>query len=90
VTFAALPRPVEHTPMSLPLPLHPHRPMPGLRDLPDPVTDVRVERLAELVRELLPAMRRRAPHLSDAALLEAVQRIAAHRLADEELAHRSW
>jgi hypothetical protein len=35
-------------------------------------------------------MRRRAPHLSDAALLQAVERIAAHRLADEELAHRSW
>jgi aminoglycoside N3'-acetyltransferase len=64
--------------------------MPGLRDLPDPATDVRVERLAELVRELLPAMRRRAPHLSDAALLQAVERIAAHRLADEELAQRSW
>jgi hypothetical protein len=54
------------------------------------VAEARAERLAELVRDLLPAMRRRAPHLSDSALLEAVTRIAAHRLADEELAHRSW
>jgi hypothetical protein len=76
--------------MSLPLPLYPDRPMPGLRDVPDPAAVAQAERLAVLVRELLPAMRRRAPHLSDAALLEAVERIAAHRLADEELAHRSW
>jgi aminoglycoside N3'-acetyltransferase len=76
--------------MSLPLPLYPDRPTPGLRDLPDPAAQAREGRLAELVRELLPAMRRRAPHLSDAALLQAVERIAAHRLADEELAHRSW
>jgi hypothetical protein len=54
------------------------------------VAQARTERLDELVRELLPVMRRRAPHLSEAALLEAVARIAAHRLADEELAHRSW
>jgi hypothetical protein len=65
--------------------------MPGLRDTFDPAAEeARDERLAELVRELLPAMRRRAPHLSEPALLEAVARIAAHRLADEELAHRSW
>jgi hypothetical protein len=63
---------------------------PSLRDAPDPAAQARAERLAELVRELLPAMRRRAPHLSEAALLEAVARIAAHRVADEELAHRSW
>jgi hypothetical protein len=75
--------------MSLPLPLYPDRPTPGLRDA-DPVAMAGDTRLAELVRELLPAMRRRAPHLSDSALLEAVERIAAHRLADEELAHRSW
>jgi hypothetical protein len=90
VTFAALPRPVEHTPMSLPLPLYPDRPIPGLQDVPDTAAQARQERLAELVRELLPAMRGRAPHLSDSALLQAVERIAAHRLADEELAHRSW
>lgn len=76
--------------MSLPLPLYPDRPTPGLRDASDSVAPAREERLAELVRELLPAMRRRAPHLSESALLEAVERIAAHRLADEELAHRSW
>lgn len=76
--------------MSLPLPLYPDRPTPGLRDTPDPVAHARAERLAELVRELLPAMRRRAAHLSETALLQAVERIAAHRLADEELAHRSW
>jgi hypothetical protein len=76
--------------MSLPLPLYPDRPTPGLLDAPDPVAQARAERLAELVRELLPTMRRRAPHLSDAALLRAVERIVAHRLADEELAHRSW
>ena len=75
--------------MSLPLSLLPDRPTPGLRDA-DPVADPRAERLSELVRELLPAMRRRAPHLSESALLAAVERIAAHRLADEELAQRSW
>ena len=75
--------------MSLPLSLLPDRPTPALRDA-DPVAQARAERLSELVRELLPAMRRRAPHLSDSALLEAVERIAAHRLADEELAQRSW
>jgi hypothetical protein len=76
--------------MSLPLPLYPDRPTPGLQDASDPVAQARDERLAELVREMLPAMRRRAPHLSETALLQAVERIAAHRLADEELAHRSW
>jgi hypothetical protein len=76
--------------MSLPLTLYSDRPTPGLRDASDPVAQAQAERLAELVRELTPAMRRRAPHLSDAALLQAVERIAAHRLADEELAHRSW
>jgi hypothetical protein len=54
------------------------------------VAQARSTRLAELVRELLPAMRRRAPHLPESALHEAVERIAAHRLADEELAQRSW
>jgi hypothetical protein len=54
------------------------------------VAQARSIRLAELARELLPAMRRKAPHLSDSALFEAVERIAAHRLADEELAQRSW
>ena len=76
--------------MSLPLPRLPHRLTTTSRDASDPVATAREERLAELVRELLPVMRRRAPHLSDSALLEAVERIAAHRLADEELAHRSW
>lgn len=76
--------------MSLPFPLYPDRPITGPRDASDPVAQTREGRLAELVRELLPAMRRRAPHLSDSALLQAVERIAAHRLADEELAHRSW
>ena len=76
--------------MSLPLPLYPNRPMPGVRDATDPVAQARTERLAELVGEMLPAMRRRAPHLSETALLDAVERIAAHRLADEELAQRSW
>jgi hypothetical protein len=75
--------------MSLPLSLSPDRPTQGLQD-PDHAAHERAARLAELVRELLPAMRRRAPHLSETALLEAVERIAAHRLADEELAHRSW
>jgi hypothetical protein len=64
--------------------------MPGLQDAADSEAHARAQRLAELVRELLPAMRRRAPHLSETALLQAVERIAAHRLADEELAHRSW
>lgn len=90
MTFLALPRPVEHTPMSLPLPLYPDRPAPGLRHASDSAGPTRADRLAELVREMLPAMRQRAPHLSETALLEAVERIAAHRLADEELAHRSW
>ena len=76
--------------MSLPLPFYPDRPTPGVRDVADPAAQARTDRLAELVREMLPAMRRRAPHLSDTALVEAVERIAAHRLADEELAHRSW
>jgi hypothetical protein len=76
--------------MSLPLPLFPDRPTPGVRDATDSVAQARAERLEELVRELLPAMRRRAPHLSERALAEAVERIAAHRLADEELAHRTW
>ncbi len=76
--------------MSLPIPLFPDRPMPGVPDSADPVANARSARLAELMRELLPAMRRRAPHLSEQALLDAVERIAAHRLADEELAHRSW
>ena len=76
--------------MSLPLPLYSDRPTPGPQDASDPVADARAQRLAELVREMLPAMRRRAPHLSETALLQAVERIAAHRLADEELAHRSW
>ena len=76
--------------MSLPIPLFPDRPTPGVRDVTDPVAQAREERLAELIRELLPAMRHRAPHLSEHALLEAVERIAGHRLADEELAHRSW
>jgi hypothetical protein len=35
-------------------------------------------------------MRRRAPHLAEPALIVAVERIAANRLADEELAQRSW
>ena len=76
--------------MSLPLPLYPDRPSPGDRDGTDPVAQARADRLREIVRELLPAMRRRAPHLSEPALYEAVERIAAHRLADEELAQRSW
>jgi DNA-binding MurR/RpiR family transcriptional regulator len=76
--------------MSLPLPLYPARPTLGVRDATDPVAPGREERLAELVRELLPEMRRTAPHLSERALHEAVERIAAHRLADEELAHRTW
>jgi hypothetical protein len=76
--------------MSLPLPLYPDRPSSGARDATDPVAQARTERLAEIVRELLPAMRRRAPQLSESALLEAVERIAAHCLADEELAQRSW
>ena len=76
--------------MSLPIPLFPDRLTPGARDATDPVAQARTERLAEIVRELLPTMRRRAPHLSETALLEAVERIAAHRLADEELAQRSW
>jgi hypothetical protein len=80
--------------MSLPIPLFPDRPTPGDPDPAGPdsaisVTSARA-RLRELMRELLPEMRRRAPHLSEQALLEAVERIAAHRLADEELAHRSW
>lgn len=75
--------------MTLPLPLFSDRPMTGHQDA-DPAANGRDARLAELVSELLPAMRRRAPHLSETALLEAVERIAAHRLADEELAHRSW
>ena len=76
--------------MSLPLPLYPARPTPGVRDATDPAAHGREVRFAELVRELLPVMRRTAPHLSERALLEAVERIAAHRLADEELAHRTW
>ena len=76
--------------MSLPLSLHPDRSTPGARDATDPVAHARAERLAVVVRELLPSMRRRAPHLPEPVLLEAVERIAAHRLADEELAQRSW
>lgn len=90
MTFPEQPRPVEHTTMSLPLPFYPDRPMPGVRDATDPAAQARAERLAELVCELLPAIRRVAPHLSELALSEAVERIAAHRLADEELAHRTW
>ena len=76
--------------MSLPIPLLPDRPLPGVRDSTDPVALARTARLAELIRELIPLMRQRAPHLAEDALLDAVERIAAHRLADEELAHRSW
>jgi hypothetical protein len=76
--------------MSLPIRLLPDRPMPGDPASADPAATARADRLRELMRELLPAMRRRAPHLSEQALLDAVERIAAHRLADEELAHRSW
>jgi hypothetical protein len=76
--------------MSLPIPLFPDRLIPGVRDSTDPAAQARADRLGELVRELLPAMRRRAPHLPEQALLDAVERIAAHRLADEELAQRSW
>jgi hypothetical protein len=76
--------------MSLPAPFFSDHPMSGVRDAIDPMAAARAERLAELVRDLLPAMRHRAPHLSDHALLAAVERIAAHRLADEELAQRSW
>ena len=76
--------------MSRPLPLYSDRPTPGLHHPSDLSPEARETRLAELVRELLPVMRQRAPHLSETALLEAVERIAAHRLADEELAHRSW
>jgi len=76
--------------MSLPLSIYPAHPTPGVRDATDPAAQARTERLAEIVRDLLPAMRRRAPHLSEPALLQAVERIAAHRLADEELAQRSW
>ena len=76
--------------MALPLPVSLARPLPGAGDALDPVTRSRAERWAELVGELLPAMRRRAPHLEESALLEAVERIAAHRLADEELAEHSW
>ena len=78
--------------MSLPLPLSllSDGPPTGPREASDPVANARAARLAELVRELLPAMRRRASHLSERALADAVERIAAHRLADEELAHNSW
>jgi len=76
--------------MSLPVRLLPDRPTPGASESPAPLANAWSERLAELVRELLPAMRRRAPHLPEQALLDAVERIAAHRLADEELAQRSW
>lgn len=76
--------------MSLPIPLFPDRPTPGAQDTTDSAMDARTARLAELVREMLPVLRRRAPHLSETALRDAVERIAAHRLADEELAHRSW
>ena len=76
--------------MSLPVRLLPDRPTPGVPESPAPLANARSERLAELIRELLPAMRRRASHLSEQALLDAVERIAAHRLADEELAQRSW
>ncbi len=76
--------------MSLPLPLLPDPSTPSDRDATDPVADAWEARLREIVRELLPAMRRRAPHLSERALLAAVERIATHRLADEQMAHRSW
>jgi hypothetical protein len=76
--------------MSLPLPLYPDRPAPGIRGQTGPGAPTRTDRLAELVRELLPRMRRRAPHLAEPALVVAVERIAANRLADEELAQRSW
>ena len=76
--------------MSLPIRLLSERPTPGASESPTPLANARSERLAELIRELLPAMRRRASHLSEQALLDAVERIAAHRLADEELAQRSW
>jgi hypothetical protein len=75
--------------MSLPLTLYPDRPTPGVR-APATLAEAGASRLGELVREVLPAMRRHAPHLPDSALLDAVERIAAHILADEELAHRSW
>ena len=76
--------------MSLPVRLLPDRPTPGASESTASQANAWSERLAELVRELLPAMRRRAPHLPEQALLDAVERIAAHRLADEELAQRSW
>lgn len=76
--------------MSLPLQLLPDRPSPGVRDATHPVAHSWTERLGELVRLLLPVMRRRAPHLPEPALLAAVDRIAGQLLADEELAQRSW
>lgn len=88
MTFAELPRPVEHTTMSLPFPLHSRHPAPRTGDASDLVA--RAGRLAELVRELLPLVRRQEPHLSEAALVETAEQIAANRLADEELARRTW
>lgn len=90
VTFRSLPRPLDHTTMSLPFRIPAERALSGERDDTARADDAWAARLAEIVRELLPDMRRRAPHLSERALLAAVERIATHRLADEQLAHRSW
>lgn len=76
--------------MSHPLQLLPDRPSPGVRDATQPVAHSWTERLGEIVRVLLPVMRRSAPHLAELALLAAVVRLAGQLLADEELAQRSW
>lgn len=77
-------------PLSLPVAFRPDRSPSPVGDATDARASAWAERLAEIFHELLPVMRRRAPHLSERALLAAVERIATHRLADEQLAHRSW
>lgn len=43
----------------------------------------RVERFAALLREMMPNVRRLAPHISEEELIEIASKLAEHRLADE-------
>lgn len=48
--------------------------------------DGRDERFKAIVTDLLPRLRQITPELSESALVEAAERMAEYRLADEELA----
>jgi len=43
----------------------------------------RVERFAVLLREMMPKVRRLAPHISEEELIEIASKLVEHRLTDE-------